>query len=454
MDSSSPNFFLEPCARLLLGLEYPRHFTEWGELTGKHKRLQIIASRDHGKTTFFDQILPITRILQNKSYKILLVGYSDTQILKVSGAIKSLFDARPKLKEFSPKSEDDWSKSRMVFKDGSLIEALAFGSAGRGGHYDLIVIGDPVKDFGGMNADDQSQFFTRTITPMCNPSGQIIFEGTPVYEGDLIDRIEKNKAFETYRYPAIKDGVPLWPERWGLENLEARRRELELSDDPFAFETEYLLNKVDAKAQFFKRHMFQRYAFPLPERLSKVASLDPAITTGGDYSALMITGTSEANKTYLLDYFRIKTDNIAELVEQVFDKMQEHQVPYLQVETIGFQKLLKHWLYEGMRERNFYFGIEEIKTHKKSKEARIMALQPRISSGSLLFGPEQDEVISEFLSFPRGKNDDMIDALAFQIGKWDKPEHFSAPAPHNSFDWWKDQRVEGEKDWRTEMGLT
>lgn len=455
MDSSSPNFFLEPCARLLLGLEYPRHFTEWGELTGKYKRLLLLASRDHGKSTLLDIILPITRILKNKGYKILIVSYSGPQVLKLTGAIKSLFESKPKLKEFSPKSEEDWSKSRMLFKDGSLIEALAFGSTGRGGHYDLILVDDPVKDFAGMNADEQSQFYTRTITPMCNPGGQIIVTGTYVYEGDLIDRIEKNKEYHTVMYPAINDaGEPLWPDRWSLDHLEARRREIEGSDDPFAFDKEYLLKKVDAKAQFFKRHMFQRYVLPLPERLSKVASLDPAITTGGDYSALMITGTSEANKTYLLDYFRIKTDNVAELVEQVFDKMQEHQVPYLQVETIGFQKLLKHWLYEGMRERNFYFGIEEIKTHKKSKEARIMALQPRISSGSLLFGPEQDEVISEFLAFPRGKNDDMIDALAFQIGKWDKPEHFSAPAPHNSFDWWKSQKVEGEKDWRTEMGLT
>ena len=456
MEQDSPNRFLEPTARLLLGLEYPRHFTEWGELTGKHKRLQIIASRDHGKTTFFDTILPITRILQHKAYKILLVGYSDTQILKVSGAIKSLFDARPRLKEFSPKSPDDWSKSRMVFKDGSLIETLAFGSAGRGGHYDLIVIGDPVKDFGGMNADDQSQFFTRTITPMCNPGGQIIFEGTPVYEGDLIDRIEKNKAFETFRYPAINDkGETLWPERWSLENLEARKRELEASDDPFAFETEYLLNKVDGKAQFFKQAMFKFYKLKpdgspdIPELLSRAASWDPALSLNGDFNAMMVTGTDEEKKTYIMpEYAEFKSDDVQAIVDEFFRLTELYDVPYWIIETVGFQKIFKEHIYAGMREKNRHFGIKEIRTHKKSKAARIMALQPRIVAGSLLFHPtEHADLIKQFKAFPRGAHDDMIDALASMLPDWDKPQSPTKPTPPGSWQWWQTQTQEDSEDW-------
>ena len=449
--SDSPNFYLEPCARLLLGLEYPAHFTEWGELTGKHKRLQIIASRDHGKTTFFDQILPITRILKEKAYKILLVGYSDTQILKVSGSIKSLFDARPRLKEFSPKSPDDWSKSRMVFKDGSLIETLAFGSAGRGGHYDLIVIGDPVKDFGGMNADDQSQFFTRTITPMCNPDGQIIFEGTPVYEGDLIDRIEKNKAFATYRYPAISaEGFPLWPERWGIDNLNARRQELEMSDDPFAFETEYLLNKVDGKAQFFKRSMFKFYdPDAMPELNSRAASWDPAISLNGDFNAMMCTATDEKKITRLLpEYAEFKSDNVQALIDEQFRLTELYDIPYWIVEFIGFQKLLKEHIYDAMREKNKHFGIKEIKHHVKSKQARIMALQPRIASGSLLFHPTlHADIIAQFCAFPRGQHDDMIDALASMLPDWDKPTAPTKQAPPGSYEWWTQQKEEESTGW-------
>lgn len=451
MDATSPNYYLEPTARLLLGLEYPRHFTTWGELTGKHKRLLLLASRDHGKSTLLDIILPITRILKNKAYKILIVSYSDTQVLKLTGAIKALFESKPKLKEFSPKSEEDWSKSRMVFKDGSLIEALAFGSTGRGGHYDLVLVDDPVKDFAGMNPDEQSQFFTRTITPMINPGGQCIVTGTYVYEGDLIDRIEKNKEYHTVKYPAINDaGEPLWPDRWSLEHLAARERELAGSDDPFAFEKEYLLKKIDAKAQFFKRSMFKFYdPNNVPELMSRAGSWDPAISLNGDFNAMICTGTDEKKITRILpEYAEFRSDNVKALIDEQFRLTELYDIPYWIVETIGFQKLLKEHIYDAMREKNKHFGIKEIRHHIKSKQARIMALQPRIEAGSLLFHPTaHEDIIKQFCAFPRGQHDDMIDALASMLPDWDKPQTPTKQAPHGSYAWWQGQAQEDEKGW-------
>lgn len=451
MDQQNPNYWLVPLARLVLGLEYPNHFHEWGHLSETEKRLLVLASRDHGKTTFFDIILPVSRILRNKAYKILIVSYSDTQVLKIGSAVKGVFDSKPLLKEFSPKSEEDWSKSRMLFKDGSLIETLAFGSTGRGGHYDLILIDDPVKDFGGMNPDEQSQYLTRTITPMCKPDGQIIVTGNYVYDNDLIDRVEKNKAYTTRKYPAINsDGRPLWPEYWPISKLAQRRRELESSDDPFSFVKEYLLEKVDAKAQFFKRSMFRFYdPDKIPERLSRVGSWDPAISLNGDFNAMMITGTSEDKKTHLMpEYAEFKSDNVQALIDEVFRLTELYSVPYWFLETIGFQKLLKEHIYEAMREKNRHFGIQEVKTHIKSKQARIMALQPRIASGSLLFHPTaHEDVISQFCAFPRGQHDDMIDALSFQIASWDKPEALTEAAPHGSLEWWKGQVEQESEGW-------
>lgn len=449
MEPSNPNFALEATACVLLDLLYPKHFHEWGHLTAQEKRLLVIASRDHGKTTFFDIILPITRILSNKAYKILIVSYSDTQVLKITSAIKGMFEAKPRLKDFSPRSEEDWSKSRMVFKDGSLIETLAFGSVGRGGHYDLVLIDDPIKDFGGMNAEDQATFFTRTITPMVKPEGQLIVTGNYVYDGDLIDSIEKNKTFTTRKFPAITNGVPLWPEYWSIEALAKRRAEVEAGPDPFGFVKEYLLEKMDPKTQFFKRSMFKFYdPAKLPERMSRIGSWDPAFSLAGDSNALMVTGTDEKNKTYLMpEYSEMKSDNVQALVDELFRLTTLYSVPYWQLETIGFQKLLKNWIYEAMREKNHHFGIEEIKTHTKSKQARIMALQPRIEAGSLLFHPTAHEsVIAQFCAFPRGLHDDMIDALSFQVGKWDKPQPLTDSPPEGSFAWWQAQAVDNQSN--------
>ena len=453
LDESNPNFWMAPLAQLILGLQYPIHFSAWAELTERYKRLMVIASRDHGKTTFFDRILPISRILRNNKYEILLVSYSDAQVLKIGGVIKETFDGNPQLKAFSPRSDEDWSKSRLKFKDGSVIDTLTFGSSGRGGHYDLILIDDPVKDFGGMNPDDQSQYLTRSLTPMCKPNGQIIVTGNYVYDGDLVDRIEKNPAYRTVKYPAITDGVPLWPEYWSLAKLAERRAEIESSDDPYGFSKEYLLEKIDPKAQFFKRDMFKRYdPLKLPERMARLLSFDPAISLDGDDTAMMVTGTDEKNKTYLLDYTKLKTDDVQAIIDELFRLVILHDIPYVQVETIGFQKMFKHWIYEAMREKNLHFGIQEIKTHIKSKQARIMSLQPRIAAGSLLFHPTlQEDVINQFVVFPRGQHDDMIDALSFQVGEWDKPTPLTVKVPKDSFQWWKDQ-VKVESDgWVSEL---
>lgn len=439
---------------MVLGFEYPSHFYEWGEVSSAEKRLLILASRDHGKTTFFDVILPIDRILRNTAYKILLVSYSDTQVLKIGSLIKSTFESRPMLKAFSPKSDEDWSKSRMLFRDGSLIETLAFGSTGRGGHYDLVLIDDPVKDFGGMNPDEQSQYLTRTITPMVKPEGQMIVTGNYVYDNDLIDRIEKNKAFTTIKYPAISGDKPLWPEYWPLHKLAERRRELEGSDDPFAFQKEYLLEKIDSKAQFFKRSMFKFYdPDKLPERLSRVGSWDPAISLNGDFNAMMVTGTAEDRKTHLMpEYAEFKSDDVQALIDEVFWLTSLYSIPYWIVETIGFQKLLKEHLYESMREKSVHFGVKEVKTHMKSKQARIMALQPRIVSGSLLFHPTaHEDIIAQFCAFPRGQHDDMIDSLSFQIASWDKPDPATESVPHGSMDWWKGQIDEPAESWYTAL---
>lgn len=454
MDSTNPNYWLIPLSELILGLDYPEHFHEWGYLTEKEKRLLVLASRDHGKTTFFDIILPTDRILRNTGYKILIVSYSDTQVLKIGSAIKGTFDNKPMLKSFSPRSDEDWSKSRMLFKDGSLIETLAFGSTGRGGHYDLVLIDDPVKDFGGMNPDEQSQYLIRTIMPMVKPDGQLIVTGNYIYENDLIDRVEKNKAFTTVKYPAISNGKPLWPEYWPLDKLAERRRELESSDDPFSFQKEYLLEKVDSKSQFFKRGMFKFYdPNSIPELLSTVGSWDPAISLNGDFNAMMVTGTAEDKKTYLMpEYAEFRSDDVKALIDEVFRLTELYDIPYWLLETIGFQKLLKEHLYEAMREKSRHFGINEVKTHIKSKQARIMALQPRIASGSLLFHPTaHKDIIDQFCAFPRGQHDDMVDALSFQIAAWDKPVPPKPIAPYGSVEWWKGQVDEPADSWYTTL---
>lgn len=438
----------EPLARAICGFDFPLHFGEWETLADTCKRLLAIASRDMGKTTFFSKLLPISRVIQRPNYEICMMSYSETQVTKIVTGIKDLFDTKPLIKSLKKNNDEDWSKTSLKFKNGAKIDSLTFGSSGRGGHYDLVLVDDPIKDYSGMNPDDQEDYFKRAVTPMVKPDGQLIVVGNFVYENDLIERLERNRAYTTKLYPAIADGRALWPERWPLELLAEREREV----GSYAFAREYLLQKISAHSGFFQRDKIRFYD-TAPDRLAKVMSVDPAISATGDFTAIVVTGTSEDNKTYVLDYANIQTDDVTKIIEEVFRLQEIHDVPYCQVETIGFQRLLKHWLYDEMRKQNRYFGVEEIKTHTKSKQARIMALQPRIHSGSLMFRKDQQEIISQLMAFPRGLHDDIIDALCFQVGKWDKPEEVTSSPPQNSFEWWRNQIPEEANNWMESLNL-
>ena len=443
---------MEPLCSGICGYDWAPHFPEWEKLASTYNRILLIASRDSGKSTFWSKLLPIISVITRPGIEILLVSYSEDQVVRLISGIKELFESKPIINALIPTGDKDWSKTALQFKNGSKINSLTFGSSGRGQHVDLLIVDDPSKDFGGMNPDEQFEYYTGALVPMCKPSGSIIVVGTYVFEMDLCERLEKNPIYKLATYPAINaKGEALWPQRWPLDKLDQRRLEI----GEYSFCKEYLLQKIVLGTQFFKRSQFQYYEpAVIPERLFRLLSVDPAISTGGDFTGITVTGTDDKNKTYLLEYANIRTDNIQHIIDEIFRLVQSHSVPYIQVETIGFQKLLKHWLYEAMREKNYHFGIEEIRHYTKSKEARIMALQPRIAAGSLLFHPtKHEEVINQFLAFPRGLHDDLADSLAMQVGKWDQPGPIEEKKPYNSFEWWKDQVKPIGMDWTTGLNV-
>ena len=440
----------------ICGYDFPSHFREWSALLAAHRRLLLIASRDHGKSTLLSKLYPMVKAIHVPGIEILIVSYSEAQVVKLVTGIQDLFEKKDLIKSLVPAyREEDWSKTAFKLKNASRVDTLTFGTSGRGGHYDLILVDDPVKDYGGMDADEQEDYFLRALVPMCKPDGQIVVTGTFVYEMDLIERLRLNKAYHVAEFPAInpKTGAALWPERWPLEKLMERKKEV----GEYGFAREYLLERLSPGTQFFQKHMVHYYdPMKVLDRLARVMSVDPALSLNGDATGIVITGTAgpeDGGKTYLLDYAEMRTDDVQAMVDEIFRLAMEHGITWGIFETIGFQKMLMHWVYEKMRELNYHFGVEEVRSHKSTKQARIMALQPKITAGTLLFHPEKHRsLISQLMAFPHGLHDDLIDALCMQVGRWEKPQAATAAAPANSFEWWKAQAFKPKSDgWHGEL---
>jgi predicted phage terminase large subunit-like protein len=112
----------------------------------------------------------------------------------------------------------------------------------------------------------------------------------------------------------------------------------------------------------------------------------------------------------------------SELVDCVFELVKKWRLHRVGIETFAFQKTLKYDIQRQQRERGLFFSIDELgKRHTGrgeailSKEARIRRLQPYFEQGLVEIRADMSDLRDELLSFPRGKHDDLIDALSYQL---------------------------------------
>jgi phage terminase large subunit-like protein len=90
-------------------------------------------------------------------------------------------------------------------------------------------------------------------------------------------------------------------------------------------------------------------------------------------------------------------------------------------EKIGIEKTIylqaiKPFLDEEQRKRNTFLPIVELEHNQVHKETRIRGLLPRYESGSVFhIKGESKDLEEELLTFSKAINDDVMDALAYQL---------------------------------------
>ena len=85
------------------------------------------------------------------------------------------------------------------------------------------------------------------------------------------------------------------------------------------------------------------------------------------------------------------------------------------LETIATQSNISYMLLAEQKQRSIWLPIKEIKSRSSSKEDRIRALAPYYEYGRVFHVEECNQLEDleyELTHFPKGANDDVIDALA------------------------------------------
>jgi predicted phage terminase large subunit-like protein len=189
---------------------------------------------------------------------------------------------------------------------------------------------------------------------------------------------------------------------------------------PYMYANQYLNETIPEGLQIFKREWFQYY-HELPKILMTFAFIDPAIgmDDDNDFTATVVVSIS----TEMDWYVRLaKRDRMTptEIVNSMFELQKQYKCDVMGIEDVAYQKALLYLLDEEMRRRELaghsdailpVFGIRP--GNDETKAMRIKALVPRYYWRRVFHKPGLDDLEKEMLQFPRGKHDDIIDALAY-----------------------------------------
>ena len=420
------------------------------------RRKKFVLPRGWLKTTVCTIAYPIWRAVHDPNIRVLLAQNNQDNARKKLKVIREQFELNRLLRALYPgvlpSSKSMWSASSLSLTRSEAHPESTFECIGVRGqptsrHYNIIIEDDTV-------APDFDELGQETLAPshddvrkaiawhslalplLTNPStDEIIVVGTRWYEIDLMSHIEKNEPqYITVERSCREDedgnsdprGVVTYPERFDADVL----REYEATLGPYFFSTLMLNRQVSVGDMLFRAEWFQEYEkLPPRQSLHVYTTIDPAtdpeLSTSRaddiDFSVVMTAAKdTETGDIYVLDYFHERC-NPGDHAAALFDHVIRWQPNVVGYEDVAYQKSLDYWIKELMRTRGQYFVLQPIKrTGKKSKETHIMGLHPIAAAHAIHVRRHHSKLITEFLSFPRGAHDDLIDCLAMQTQLWRK----------------------------------
>lgn len=400
---------------LLVSCLYPgRRFEpfhrEWLRLAAREPRTLILAPRGFFKTTVVTVGLLAHRALFNPEGAYLVASETGRQarlILAELAAVLArdevawLFDGPPVLRV----TQDSVQLKRRGRRKEPTLAAVGSGQGLVGRHHDGVVADDLVARRTSATQrvrEHLKDWFANILAPTLLPGAFLHLVGTrhhplDLYGGALARGVPTN---ETGRSAILPDGSPLMPERWPLDRLEERRREM----GPAAFAMQYLNDTSLAAGTFFRPEWLRRRIDGPPPCVATVVGVDPALG-GEDFCAVVVLGVASDGDWHVLEAVRFRLDFAAQL-RAVVEINRRHRPAAVGVETVAYQLAAV----QELRRRRV--PVVEMRP-RGGKHIRAAGLAAWMSGGGLWFPPEPGALEEELLSFPHGDHDDLVDALGY-----------------------------------------
>jgi len=395
----------------------------------------IMIPRGHLKSTIGTKGRAIQWVINNPNERILIANATATNAQRFLRHIKSVFEANQLFRWLYPEVIPDFSKTIWSAKEATVRRTQSFpeptfdtaglDTALPSKHYTKIIKDDIVNDINTNTPEliEQVIEWDASTIPLFDnpedPSNEELVIGTPWSNVDVYS-VKRNDpdyaiyirhALETDGKPDFDNGQPIYPERYPREKLIRIRQKL-ANDDLFF--CQYMCDPYGGSNADFKREYIKYYDKP-PDNLAISITVDPGgWGQNSDFTAFTVVGVDTYNDWYVLHIIKQRM-NPREIIETMFQLMEMYPSTHtIGIETVAWQKALKFFAQEEMRKRNKWLPIRELKPDTRiKKEIRIKGLIPRFSNGTIFLKRTMKALEDEL--FERVKNDDLKDALAYQL---------------------------------------
>lgn len=226
--------------------------------------------------------------------------------------------------------------------------------------------------------------------------------------------------------PRTEEGELLFPEKFPEEAVRSQ----EIVFGPYRAAGQYQQRPRPKGGGEFKREWLMHWTMP-PHGGNRYIIVDPAgerkkTNTGQkrDNTAMVVVEASADQNLYVIDAYRDRL-NLVERTRILFEWHRKYRPVGVGYEADGFQSDIPH-IQNTQEQINYRFRVTELKSRGQRKEDRIRMLLPWFQQGKLILPRElhrtnfegqtvdlvQQFIEKEYLPFPVGPFDDMLDVLS------------------------------------------
>lgn len=423
----------------------PIHYELYELLQSReHEKAAIAMPRGCAKSTVTDFLYVLWEVLHKTDTKdlfITIISESQSQSINFLSRIKNALNKNPKIRryygDFGVNTAMRWREDDITLKNGARIVALGTGQKVRGLIQDdtrvnIIILDDFESESNARTPEarlSNRKWIMEAVLPsLSQTDGRIICIGTTISEDCFLQWVKDAPDWHViWKSILNEDGESLWPEMYPLHRIEQIRQGFEHMGNLSGFFQEYMNQPQSPDDAPFKPDYMRSYTGDLEEidgrwwldfdgkkrLLNLFMGVDLASSLGlrADYTVLATVAKDAFGNEYLIDIERSKS-NPAEHPDMIIKafKKWHHQGVY--IESVAYQESCRQHVRARMVEEGVHIpGIERKITHRNSKSERLISLVPLLAQGRFYFRGGDLEAQREFLAFPKGKNDDLLDAI-------------------------------------------